>query len=400
VKDFSKRLKSEGKKKVTIRTSSGSSIEVSVRYYRRHYDRSRGNWKRKRRKRQEGLYAGLILLGIHERSTPLLSSEVGMFTALLGSLSETQAVLAQRGVELDVKTIRLLAYRSVQRVRMMQKMGHFGFGEKDTLKGLRVVVSSDGGRVRLREKKRGPKTPKGRNRYKGAWREPKLLLIYVVDAEGKQSRCFTPVIDGIIRGPDAFFALLGSYLRQLDVQEVDQLLFISDGAPWIWNRAPALINSLGIDSTRVHFLLDFYHATEHLHRVASLRKGWTAKERKRWFNKQRKLLLHGKVDQVIEAISLLCRGRNSKAMRTERDYFRKHRQHMAYDRAATLKLPIGSGSMESAIRRVVNLRLKGPSTFWCKENAEAVLMLRSYFKAGRWKNFCRLANSHLSLLAS
>ncbi len=347
-----------------------------------------------------GLYAGLVLLGIHERSTPLLSSEVGMFTALLGSLSETQAILAHRGVELDVKTIRLLAYRSVQRARMMQRMGHFGFGEKGTLKGLRVVVSSDGGRVRLREKKRGPKTKKGRNRYKGAWREPKLLLIYVVDAEGKQSQCFAPIIDGILRGPDAFFALLGSYLRQLDVQEVEQLLFISDGATWIWNRAPALINSLGIDSSRVHFLLDFYHATEHLNRVASLRKGWTAKERKRWFNKQRKLLIHGKVDKVIEALSLLCRGRNSRAIRTERNYFRKHRQHMAYDRVAALKLPIGSGSMESAIRRVVNLRLKGPSTFWCKENAEAVLMLRSYFKAGRWENFCRLANSHLSLLAS
>jgi len=398
VKDFPKRLKSEGKKKVTIRTSSGSSIEVLVRYHRHHYDRSRSN--RKRRKRQAGLYAGLVLLGIHERSTPLLSSEVGMFTALLGSLSETQAILAHRGVELDVKTIRLLAYRSVQRARMMQRMGHFGFGEEDTLKGLRVVVSSDGGRVRLREKKRGPKTKKRRNRYKGAWREPKLLLIYVVDAEGKQSQCFAPIIDGIIRGPDAFFALLGSYLRQLDVQEVEQLLFISDGATWIWNRAPALINSLGIDSSRVHFLLDFYHATEHLSRVASLRKGWTAKERKRWFNKQRKLLIHGKVDKVIEAVSLLCRGRNSKGMRTERGYFRKHRQHMAYDRVAALKLPIGSGSMESAIRRVVNLRLKGPSTFWCKENAEAVLMLRSYFKAGRWKNFCRLANSHLSLLAS
>jgi hypothetical protein len=391
-------MKSEGKKKVTIRTSLGFSISALVRYYRRHYDRRRS--KRKRRKRQAGLYAGLVLLGIHERSTPLLSSEVGMLTALLGSLSEAQEVLVQRGVELNVKTLRLLAYRSVQRARMMQQMGDFGFGKEESLKGMRVVVSSDGGRVRLREKKRGPKTRKGRNRYNGVWREPKLLLIYVVDAEGKQSQHFAPVMDGVIRGPDAFFALLGSYLRQLDVQEVAQLLFISDGATWIWNRAPALIQSLGIDSSRVHFLLDFYHATEHLNHVASLRKGWTAKERKRWFNKQRKSLLQGKVDKVIGAVSLLCRGRHSRAIRIERNYFRKHRQHMAYDRVAAMKLPIGSGSMESAIRRVVNLRLKGPSTFWCKENAEAVLMMRSYFKAGRWHNFCHLANSHLFLLAS
>ncbi len=39
---------------------------------------------------------------------------------------------------------------------------------------------------------------------------------------------------------------------------------------------------------------------------------------------------------------------------------------------AALKLPIGSGAIESAIRRVVNLRLKGPSIYWHKNSAEAV----------------------------
>ena len=45
------------------------------------------------------------------------------------------------------------------------------------------------------------------------------------------------------------------------------------------------------------------------------------------------------------------------------------------------KLPIGSGAIESAIRRVVNLRLKGASIYWHKKSAEAVLLLRSYYKA-------------------
>ena len=40
--------------------------------------------------------------------------------------------------------------------------------------------------------------------------------------------------------------------------------------------------------------------------------------------------------------------------------------------------------MESAIRRVVNLRLKGAAIYWHVGTAEAMLMLRSYFKAGRW----------------
>ena len=40
--------------------------------------------------------------------------------------------------------------------------------------------------------------------------------------------------------------------------------------------------------------------------------------------------------------------------------------------------------MESAIRRVVNLRMKGPGIFWQEENAERMLLLRCRLKSGRW----------------
>ncbi len=82
---------------------------------------------------------------------------------------------------------------------------------EDTVAGRRVVISSDGGRLRLRETKRGPKTKKGRGRYTGAWREPKVLVVYVVDAEGKREARFVPVMDATLKGPDAVFALLRTY---------------------------------------------------------------------------------------------------------------------------------------------------------------------------------------------
>ncbi len=52
---------------------------------------------------------------------------------------------------------------------------------------------------------------------------------------------------------------------------------------------------------------------------------------------------------------------------------------------------MGSGAMESAIRRVVNLRIKGNSIFWLAENVEAILPLRSFYKARRWHHLQRLA---------
>ncbi len=83
------------------------------------------------------------------------------------------------------------------------------FGE--SVAGRRIVVSVDGGRLRVRRNKRGPKTKKGRHRYHTNWREPKLLIIYVIDDEGNMDHTWTPIIDGLLkdhgRAPDAIFDL-------------------------------------------------------------------------------------------------------------------------------------------------------------------------------------------------
>lgn len=371
----------------------GADLTLNVRYYRRNCDR-------RNKKRYAGLYPGLMLLGIFERCTPALTSEVGQMVVLLGSFAEAQQVLLEQGHKLDEKTLCRIAYRAAERVRLAQKTtGYLGHSQEDVA-GRRVVISSDGGRIRLREKKRGPKTAKRRNRYHAAWREPKLFIIYVVDETGKQDTSFEPLIDGALQGPDTLFAMLANYLKALKIEEADQILFVSDGAPWIWNRLSALWDTLKLDGQNAHFLLDFYHAVEHLNKVASLRKDWSSKNRKQWLNKQRRALHQGQIDQVIESVRKLCRGRNSKAIRTQLNYFIKHRLHMNYATIAGKNLPIGSGAIESAIRRVINLRLKGPSLFWCKPNADAMLLLRAFCKSGRFSLFKSLSFSPAHALAT
>lgn len=389
VSHWPKPLKNDGKGTVMVRTAQGLAVPVRVTYYRRKGQRRAG-------KRYAGVYAGLVVLGIYDRCTPALAAEVSLCAAMVGSLDEAQAVLADRGVELDTKTVRLIAYRYAARARLEQQMESTAF--EDSVAGRRVVSSSDGGRIRLRENKRGPKTNKGRRRYTGAWREPKVLIVYVVDAEGKREARFAPVIDATLKGPDAVFALLRTYLQRLGIAQADQVLFIADGAPWIWKRVPLLVKALGLAAEQVHELLDFYHAAQHLGQVAALRQDWSAKARSRWRNQQRRLLLQGQVEQVIAAVRDICRGRNSKAIRTHRDYFVKNHGRMAYAKLMAMQMPIGSGAIESTVRRVINLRLKGPSIFWCRASAEAVLLLRSYYKAGRWNLLKRMATSHLALL--
>jgi len=378
------RLKNHETEGVWVRTAGGCEVWVKARYFRR-------KGKRSGKRRYRGFYLGLLLLGINERCTSGFAAEVSLLAAMLGSLAEARGVLAERGLGIDIKVLRGITYRFAERARLTQRLKGLGFDE--TVAGRRVVVSMDGGRIRLKEKKRGRKTAKGRNGYVGAWREPKLFIIYVADAEGKMERSFMPVMDANIRGPDALFKLLGSYLGQLGITEADQVLFVADGARWIWNRISALVQGLGLKPDQVHELIDFYHAVEHLGKVAGLCKSWTAGQRKIWIRKHRELLRQGQVEKVIDAVKEICRGRNSKGISTERNYFVRNIARMAYARVRALKLPIGSGSVESAIRRVVNLRLKGPCIFWCKENAEAILLLRCYWKAGRWNQLKNRANS-------
>jgi hypothetical protein len=102
--------------------------------------------------------------------------------------------------------------------------------------------------------------------------------------------------------PEALFKLLRSYLGQLGITEADQVLFVADGARWIWNRISALVHGLGLNPEQIYELIDFYHAVEHLEKVAGLRKSWTAKQRKVWVRKSRRLLRQGQADKVMNTV--------------------------------------------------------------------------------------------------
>ena len=343
-----------------------------------------------------GLYPALVVLGIYDRCTPKLASDASRAVAMHSSLAEAQAQLRSDGIALDIKTLRSTAYRYAARARAAQQSAACGLLDRVT--GKRVVVSLDGGRVRVRRKKRGPKTKKGRNRFHTDWKEPKLLILYVVGDDGRPSQTWAPIIDGTLRGPEAVFALLLSYARQVGLNAADKVLFIADGAPWIWQRIQRLIAALGLSPTQVLGLIDFYHAAKQLSDAVKLRR-WSATQRTRWLNRTRGLLKRARVDEVITALRELCRGRTARKIRTHLNYFLKNRHRFAYTTMVGLGLPRGSGAVESAIRRVINLRIKGASIYWLPESVDAILLLRSFYKSGRWNCLQRMAMTPVGVSA-
>ena len=70
------------------------------------------------------------------------------------------------------------------------------------------------------------------------------------------------------------------------------------------------------------------------------------------------------------------------------DYFGDH-SRFRYQTFRNNGLPTGSGTVESAIRRVINLRIKGTGLFWKREHAENIIFLRSLVLTGKLKNACR-----------
>src|SRR5262249_41461825 len=90
------------------------------------------------------------------------------------------------------------------------------------------------------------------------------------------------------------------------------------------------------------------------------------------------------VEVVQEALRALATTRRNKAITRALRYVEAHAHRMRYVTLETRKLPIGSGQVESAVRRVVNLRFKAPGSFWTETTVSGLMHLRAAFKAGRW----------------
>jgi hypothetical protein len=379
-------LKNQGWRAVWLNFAQGPEVVVFLPYYSRS--------KALPGKRAKGCFPALLLLGIYDHSSPSLAADLAQLAALMGSFQEARLLLLLRGVCLSVNRLRRIVYHYARRVRLAQQTARPLQGQ--SLKGRLVVITTDGGRIRIR-KDRKAKTKKGRKRYSTAWREPKLLMIYTVTAKAgrvQMDKTFAPIIDGTLDGPEALFKLMRYYLEQLKVEEADKVLVVADGARWIWKRVGSLLRGLKVDEKKIHQAVDFYHAMQHLGSLADLAGCFSDKQKKKWLKVQSKRLLSGETAKVLAELEALAAARPSKKMSAELGYFVKHgREHkrMEYAALAKVGLPLGSGAIESAVRRVINLRLKGAGIFWHKPSAQAILLLRCFAKAGRLQELHSLA---------
>ena len=357
------------------------------------YCSPRARTGKKRGREGSGLYPELAAYRINEGCSPNAQSEVGRLVGLL-PIEQSRAELARQGLELDEKAIRRIAgalgaQMLATRTRDLMQFRRGELPAGNEFKGKSIVAGIDGGRVRVRTAVETIRVggKRKRKKFRIEWREPKVVILFEVDKKGRMVRGSRPVIDGTLQGPDALIELVAFHLHRMGAAGADAVTFAADGAPWIWKRLDWVIAQAKLEPNRVIEVLDWCHAVHHLSvALADLRL--TESQRKGLYKRLRGLLKEGKSREVIAELKVLApKEPDDSPMWREIRYLTKHSDagRLRYPSFRRRGVPLGSGAIESTIRRVINLRLKGNGIYWTEDNAEAVFQLRAAVVSGRWE---------------
>jgi hypothetical protein len=357
------------------------------------YCSPRGRTGKGRGPEGSGLYPELAAYRISEGCSPNVQAEVGRLVGLL-PIEQARAELTRRGLEKDEKAVRRIAgelgaQMLATRTRDLMRFRAGELPAGNEFAGKSVAAEIDGGRVRVRTivKKSRVSGKTKRKKFRVEWREPKVVILFEVDKKGRMARGSRPVIDGTLQGPDALIELVAFHLHRMGAAKANVVTFAADGAPWIWKRLDWIVAQVGLDPCRVVEVLDWCHAVHHVS-VALASLSLAEDERKELYKRLRGLLKEGKSRDVIAELEMLAVGQDEDScVWREICYLTKHSDagRLRYNCFRCRGVPMGSGAIESTIRRVLNLRLKGSGIYWTEDNAEAIFQLRAAVVSGRWE---------------
>ena len=185
---------------------------------------------------------------------------------------------------------------------------------------------------------------------------------------------------------------LGEQLRrqaaQVGMDRAEQWIALSDGGM-------GLENFFDVNFPGAVKVLDFHHATGHLTTLAKMLRPGIAGDKllEAWCH----TLKHAGGGRLLAVLEKLDRRKMTEETRSEHDqvltYFRNHVGRMNYPEYLRRGWQIGSGSIESACKRVVNQRLCQGGMRWGEEGSDAVAHLRALCRsdADQWESFWSLA---------
>lgn len=217
----------------------------------------------------------------------------------------------------------------------------------------------------------------------GEWAEVKTLAVGVIgeaEPQGDEWVVHTSALSYFSRMTDA-----GSFQRESlaeiqrrGVENAGRVAAVMDGAEW---------EQRFVDFHCPHAIriLDFPHAAERLSQVGGAIWGENGPITQAWLQQRLHSLKHaGPQDVLAELRDLAAQHADKPVIATNLAYLEKRVAHLDYARFQAQGLPIGSGSVESANKVVVEARLKGAGKHWAPAHVNPMLALRNLVCNDRW----------------
>ena len=215
------------------------------------------------------------------------------------------------------------------------------------------------------------------------YKENKLALLFTEESikRGKDNKANEILnkryVSSIGKGVNDFEMLL----RNKSIAFIaNEIVAITDGAEWIDQMIKRLFPKA------IH-ILDWYHAQEHLWDCAKSLFGESEVAKIKGFVEPLKTLLwEGKVQDVCNCLldEIKAYPKKETELRKLYSYYYTRRDKMKYDEFRDKGYFIGSGSIESANKYLVQRRLKQSGMKWLIEGAHAILKLREKIYESTW----------------
>ena len=219
----------------------------------------------------------------------------------------------------------------------------------------------------------------------GGWREAMTGTLSLYNEDGERQHT-------IYLGASPEYGK-AKFLKRLE-DEITKLKRIYPHANYVGIADGAKVNWEFLEKHTQHQVLDFYHATEYLAKVAKAIDSPTEHARKAWLKDACHRLKHdkGSATALLEEMKALPEnGLSSDALaglQSAITYFSNQKHRMNYQQYAALSFPIGSGVTEAACKTLVKQRLCQSGMRWKEKGASIVLALRALvFTKGRFEQF-------------
>jgi hypothetical protein len=214
-----------------------------------------------------------------------------------------------------------------------------------------------------------------------SWREMKLGLIFY-DGDSIRRKDGKMIITKkeyvtFFGGVEEFKKLLFDAAARAGYGKISQIVFIGDGAHWIWNMCEELFP----DAVQI---LDYYHLSENVHSFAKYLYPNNEVKMKGWANDILDKIGKGLVDEVLESISDLKDVKLPAQVPNLKVYIENNRGRIDYRRYKLKGYYIGSGAIESGNKLVIQQRMKQSGMRWSISGGQYIAALRAKYASNQW----------------